>query len=121
VKRKQKRWSHVVGFDDGPFPGDFRGDVLVVGAVFAGERLDGVLSRRVRRDGANATMQLAATVKPSRFHHFMGCAQGSSGFAGDSEPRPRELAESLLPRKEPPCFASMHVTEYCLNRCARHI
>ncbi len=68
MKRKQKRWSHVVGFDDGPFPGDFRGDVLVVGAVFAGERLDGVLSCRVRRDGVNATVRLAATVKQSRFH-----------------------------------------------------
>lgn len=62
------RWSHVVGFDDAPFPQAHRGDVLVVGAVYAGERLDGVLSCRVRRDGANATLRVARAVCESRFH-----------------------------------------------------
>src|SRR5690606_7938909 len=65
---KRARWSHVVGFDDAPFPREHRGDVLVVGAVYAGERLDGVLSCRVRRDGANATLQVARAVRESRFH-----------------------------------------------------
>jgi len=41
--------------------------VRVVGAVFAGTRLDGVLSARVRKDGANATRVLARTVSGSRF------------------------------------------------------
>lgn len=59
--------SHVVGFDDAPFERDHRGDVLVVGAVFAGTRLDGVLSTRVRRDGANATARLADCLERSRF------------------------------------------------------
>lgn len=59
--------SHAVGFDDAPFLRDFRGDVPVVGAVFAGNRLDGVLATRVRRDGANATDRLAAAVASSRF------------------------------------------------------
>lgn len=68
MARRHKRWSHVVGFDDAPFPRDYRGDVLAVGAVFAGERLEGVLSCRVRRDGANATARLAASIKQSRFH-----------------------------------------------------
>ena len=68
MKSKQQRWSHVIGFDDGPFRPEYRGDVLVVGAVFAAERLDGVLSCRVRRDGANATAQLAICVQQSRFH-----------------------------------------------------
>lgn len=68
MRPRPKHWSHVVGFDDAPFPVGHRGDVLVVGAVFAGGRLDGVLSCRVRRDGANATAQLAACVKRSRFH-----------------------------------------------------
>ncbi|WP_018950759.1 DUF99 family protein [Thioalkalivibrio sp. AKL12] len=36
----QERLSHVVGFDDAPFARPHRGDVLVVGAVFAGMRLD---------------------------------------------------------------------------------
>jgi hypothetical protein len=59
--------SHVVGFDDAPFERGDRGDVLVVGAVFAGARLEGVLSTRVRRDGANATARLVECVSASRF------------------------------------------------------
>jgi endonuclease V-like protein UPF0215 family len=56
-----------VGFDDAPFERSHRGDVLVVGTVFAGTRLDGVLSTRVRRDGANAATRLAACLDGSRF------------------------------------------------------
>jgi hypothetical protein len=59
--------SHVVGFDDSPFPRDHRGDVPVVGAVFAGLRLEGVLRGRVRRDGVNATRNLADLVAGSKF------------------------------------------------------
>jgi endonuclease V-like protein UPF0215 family len=59
---------HVIGFDDAPFAPDHRGDVLVVGAVFAGRRLDAVLSGKVRRDGANSTQVLAALIRGSRFH-----------------------------------------------------
>lgn len=60
--------SHVIGFDDAPFSRHHRGDVLVVGTVFAGARLDGVVSTKVRRDGANASARLAETVVGSRFH-----------------------------------------------------
>lgn len=60
--------SHLIGFDDAPFARAHRGDVLVVGTVFAGPRLDGVVSTRVRRDGANATRRLADLVSGSRFH-----------------------------------------------------
>jgi hypothetical protein len=66
-RRSGRALSHVVGFDDAPFERDHRGDVRVVGAVFAGTRLDGVLSTRVRRDGANAARQLAACLEGSRF------------------------------------------------------
>ena len=59
--------SHVVGFDDGPFARSHRGDVRVVGAVFAGERLDGVLTGHVRRDGVNSTRVLRDLVARSRF------------------------------------------------------
>ena len=61
------RISNVVGFDDAPFPRAHRGDVLVVGAVFAGKRLDGVLSGKVRRDGRNATDALTGVISGSRF------------------------------------------------------
>ena len=55
-----KRISHVIGFDDAPFAPDFRGDVALVGAVFAGPRLEGVLRGRVRRDGVNSTRVIAS-------------------------------------------------------------
>lgn len=61
------RFSHVIGFDDAPFEPANRGDVLLVGTVYAGERLDGVLSGKVRRDGANATQTIIRMVTQSRF------------------------------------------------------
>ena len=61
------RLSHVIGFDDAPFNPNHRGDVLVVGAVFCQLRLEGVLSAKVRRDGANATRVLAGMISTSRF------------------------------------------------------
>jgi endonuclease V-like protein UPF0215 family len=59
--------SHTVGFDDGPFAPTHRGDVDLIGAVFCGSRLDGVLRTRVRRDGANATDRIASVLESSRF------------------------------------------------------
>ncbi len=59
--------QHVVGFDDAPFQRDRRGDVPVVGTVFCGPRMEGVLLGRVRRDGANATRVLRDLVAASRF------------------------------------------------------
>ncbi|WP_018864784.1 MULTISPECIES: DUF99 family protein [Thioalkalivibrio] len=63
----QERLSHIAGFDDAPFARRHRGDVMVVGTVFAGARLDGVISTRVRRDGANATVRLAECLLASPF------------------------------------------------------
>lgn len=65
---RSRRFSHVVGFDDAPFAREHRGDVTVVGAVYAGERLEGVLAGWVRRDGANSTRVLAELVAGSRFY-----------------------------------------------------
>jgi endonuclease V-like protein UPF0215 family len=60
--------ANVIGFDDGPFDRrSHRGDVLVVGAVCARTRLDGVVSGRVRRDGRNATTCMAALLAGSQF------------------------------------------------------
>src|ERR1700675_4544149 len=55
-------YSHVIGVDDAPFAREHRGDVRVVGTAYAGIRLEGVLSARVRRDGANAAKVLAAMI-----------------------------------------------------------
>jgi hypothetical protein len=61
------RLSHVIGFDDAPFARTHRGDVPVVGAVFAANRLDGVLIDRVRRDGANGARTLIRMIRDSKF------------------------------------------------------
>lgn len=100
--------SHVVGVDDAPFPRRHRGDVLLVGAVFAGPRLEGVLSSKVRRDGANATRRVADMVLGSRFAPQLQAVllQGIA-FAGFNVVDIHDLNERLgLPvlvvaRKEP--------------------
>ncbi len=91
-----RRLSHTVGFDDAPFSPEHRGDVAVVGAVFTGTRLDGVLSGRVRRDGANSTDVLARLVAGSRFaqHLHAVLLQGIS-VAGFNVVDIRRLHERL--------------------------
>ena len=59
--------SNTIGFDDGPFSPVHRGDVDLIGTVFSGLRLDGVLHTRVRRDGRNATDRMIAAIEGSRF------------------------------------------------------
>jgi uncharacterized protein len=68
LARMAARLSHIIGIDDAPFARDHRGDVTVIGAIFAGLRLEGVLSTRVRRDGQNATAAIAAMISGSRFY-----------------------------------------------------
>ncbi|OOG24740.1 hypothetical protein B1C78_07895 [Thioalkalivibrio denitrificans] len=78
-----KPHAHVVGFDDAPFDRRHRGDVLVVGAVFSGTRLDGVLSTKVRRDGVNATSRLVACLADSRYRgHLQAILLQGIAFAG---------------------------------------
>lgn len=67
--------SHVIGFDDAPFPRNHRGNVRVLGAVFAGLRLEGVVSGVVRRDGLNSTRTLARLVADSKFGY--SCSSSS--------------------------------------------
>jgi len=77
------RISHVVGVDDAPFPRTHRGDVLVVGTVFAGRRLEGILSSKVRRDGANATQRLATMIGECRYaEHLQGVLLQGIALAG---------------------------------------
>jgi len=78
-----RRISHVIGFDDAPFERTHRGDVLVVGAVYAGARLEGVLSGKVRRDGVNSTQTLVRLVSRSRFAaHAQAILLQGIAFAG---------------------------------------
>lgn len=76
--------ANVIGFDDGPFDkyGPPR-DVLLVGAVCARTRLDGVVSGHVRRDGRNATVRMAELVRDSQFdRHVRAILLGGIAVAG---------------------------------------
>jgi endonuclease V-like protein UPF0215 family len=63
------RWwaVNVIGFDDGPFERGHRGDVLLVGVVCSGTRIDGIVSGKIRRDGANAMRVMVDLVRASQF------------------------------------------------------
>ena len=63
--------TNVIGLDDAPFEHGHRGDVRIVGAVCARTRLDGVLSGKVRRDGANATDTLIELVAGNKFREHI--------------------------------------------------
>jgi hypothetical protein len=55
----------------------------VIGAVYAGDRLDGVVSARVRRDGRNSTAVLTRLVRDSRFAgHLQGVLLQGIALAG---------------------------------------
>ncbi len=67
MRGRRQTLRHVAAFDDAPFERGHRGDVPVVGTVFSGLRLDGILWTKVRRDGAGATRALADVLQDSRF------------------------------------------------------
>ncbi len=62
-----KRFSNVIGFDDAPFLHHYVGNVPVVGAVFTGLQLTGVLIGQVEKDGPDAAENLARLVAESKF------------------------------------------------------
>ena len=59
--------SHIIGFDDFPFSRAHRGDINIVGTVFSGVRLEGVLRGKIRRDGANSAKEIARMISTSKF------------------------------------------------------
>lgn len=52
-------YRNFMGFDDGPFARDWRGDVALVAITCVGQRLDGIATSTVRRDGRNSTERIA--------------------------------------------------------------
>ena len=62
-----RTFSNVIGFDDAPFERNQSGPVTVVGAVFAGLRLDGVLTGVIEKDGTDAAECLSRLILKSRF------------------------------------------------------
>jgi uncharacterized protein len=88
--------SHVIAVDDAPFLREHRGDVAIVGAAFAGLRLEGVIASRVRRDGADATRRLAEMIESSRFaSHTQAVLLGGIALAGFNVVDIHALAERL--------------------------
>jgi endonuclease V-like protein UPF0215 family len=62
-----KRYSNIIGFDDAPFKPDHIGKVKVVGTVFTGLHMTGVVIGQVEKDGSDAAERLAGLVARSRF------------------------------------------------------
>jgi endonuclease V-like protein UPF0215 family len=90
------RLSHVVGFDDAPFERSRRGEVMIIGAVYAGTHLEGVLRGWVRRDGANSTRTLIGLVQRSRFRaHLQAILLQGIALAGFNVVDLRQLHETL--------------------------
>jgi len=106
--------SHVIGFDDAPFPPHHRGDVLLVGAVYSGRRLEGVVSGKVRRDGINATRTIVRLVAGSHYReHLQAVLLQGITFAGFNVVDLAALHESLqLPvitvSRRQPDMAAIH-------------
>lgn len=62
-----KRYSNLIGFDDAPFTPETVGPVRVVGTVYTGLNLTGVVIGEVTKDGSDASQKLAHLVAESRF------------------------------------------------------
>lgn len=62
-----RRLSNTIGIDDAPFDRSHRGDVAIVAVVFTRTRLDGVMTGKLRKDGANATRAIAELIEGSPF------------------------------------------------------
>jgi len=92
----RKSFSNVIGFDDAPFPRAHRGNVPIIGAVYAGLRFDGVLIGHVRRDGANAARNIARLVSESKFadHARLIMLQGAA-FGGFNVADAHDLSRRL--------------------------
>lgn len=78
-----RRLSNSIGIDDAPFDRQHRGDVGLVGAVFTRTRLDGVVTGKLRKDGANATDAITRLVESSAFAgHVQVVLLGGITFGG---------------------------------------
>ncbi len=78
-----KRYSNIIGFDDAPFTPDQTAPVSLIGTVFTGLKLTGVVTGQVAKDGLDATDEVIRLVTESRFdeHVNLVMLQGIA-FAG---------------------------------------
>jgi endonuclease V-like protein UPF0215 family len=66
-KNMPRVFSNVIGFDDGPFPSGHKGEVKIVGTVYAKSQFNGVLIGEVQRDGSDAAAKLTELISKSKF------------------------------------------------------
>jgi endonuclease V-like protein UPF0215 family len=91
-----RRLSNSIGIDDAPFDRAHRGDVGLVGAVFTRARLDGVVTGKLRKDGANATAAIAGLISSSQFaKHAQVVLLGGITFGGFNVVDIHELHQQL--------------------------
>lgn len=62
-----KRYSNIIGIDDGPFAFDHVGHVPLVGAIFTGLQFTGVVIGQVDKDGTDAAHNIIELVAGSKF------------------------------------------------------
>jgi endonuclease V-like protein UPF0215 family len=86
---------NVLGFDDGPFIRQHRGDVLLVGTVCSGTRLDGVVSGRIRRDGADATRRMVELAQGRFATHVRAVLLQGIAVGGFNVVDVHELSDTL--------------------------
>jgi uncharacterized protein len=115
---------NVIGFDDGPFRREHRGDVWLVGAVCSGTRLDGVVSGRVRRDGADATRRMVDLVRGSPFAHVRVVLLQGIAVGGFNVVDIRGLSEALgvpvlVVMRRPPDLAAVRMALFSEDPAAR--
>lgn len=102
--------TNVIAFDDAPFERTHRGDVLLIGAVCAKTRLDGVLSSWVRRDGRNSTTRMIAMIEQSQFTgHIRAVLLQGIAVAGFNVVDANELHREL---QVPVLIVVRHVPNY---------
>jgi endonuclease V-like protein UPF0215 family len=104
---------NVIGFDDGPFSRSHRGRVLLIGAVCAGTRLDGIVSGRITRDGTDSTSRMAELLRTSQFHaHVRAVLLQGIAVGGFNVVDVHQLSEALevpvlVVMRRPPDLAAM--------------
>lgn len=121
-----RRLSNSIAVDDAPFDRRHRGDVAIVGVVFTRTRLDGVMTGKLRRDGANASEKIAALVESTNFaEHAQVLLLGGITFAGFNVVDIHGLRERLdmpvlvLARKQPRLAAIRRALEHKVPGGAR--
>ncbi len=95
------RLVNCIGFDDCPFQRNYRGQIGIVGTVYAGKRLDGILKGSVEKDGDDSAEHLIEIVGSSRFYEhcnlimLQGICLGGFNIV-DAEMIHRELSRPVL-------------------------